>query len=76
MHDMNGCVIGLKHLVHGQGESLAPQFTRGSVSASLTGARAKVWCLLIYEGASLCHRGQGISLVPTHTRGSVSALSP
>ena len=41
---------------------------------SLTGARAKAWCLFIHAEASLSH---GVEcLVPPHTRGSVSlALS-
>ena len=35
----------------GQGESLLPPYTRGSVC--LTGARANAWCLLIHAEASL-----------------------
>jgi len=36
----------------GQGESLVPPYTRGSVSLYLTGARVKAGCLLIHAEAS------------------------
>ena len=41
---------------------------------SLTGTRAKAWCLLTHAEASLSlsHGVQGESLVPPHARGSVS----
>ena len=39
---------------------------------SLTGARAKAWCLLIHAEASLSHGDKGESLVPPYTCGSVS----
>ena len=48
----------------------ASSYTRKRLS--LTGAKAKAWCLRIHAEASLSHGGQGESLVPPYTRGSVS----
>jgi len=53
----------------GQDESLVPPYTRGRVS--LTGDRAKAWCLPTHAAASLS-RGPSESLVPPYTRRSVS----
>ena len=39
---------------------------------SLTGGRAKAWCLLSHADSSLCHGGPGESMVPPYTRASVS----
>jgi len=50
----------------------ASSYTRKHLSLSLTGARAKAWCLLIHAEASLSHGGQGEKLVSPYTRGSVS----
>jgi len=57
-------------MYEGQGAGRVPSRTHGSVS--LTGARVKAWCLLIYAEASLSHGQQVESLVSPHTRGSVS----
>ena len=37
----------------GQGRSRVPPYTRGSVSLSLTGGKAKAWCLPLNAEASL-----------------------
>jgi len=61
-------------LSHGvPGESLVPPYTRGSVSLtlSLTGSRAKAWCLLIHAEASLTLSHGVQSLAPPYTGGSV-----
>ena len=56
----------LPHSHRGQGESLVPPYTRGSIS--LMGARAKAWCLLIHAEAFPSRPTRTKVSTHTHTR--------